>query len=129
MTSEKGSAVPTLNLDMFDELLAQRDFLIINFYAKWCGPCTTFQAVFADTAGENNDVTFAMVNVESQRELAAAFQVEAVPKLAVIRAGALVFSHEGTLSADALNDVIRQARALDVDELRRTVAERTSHEG
>jgi thioredoxin 1 len=102
--------------------MAEYDLLVINFYAAWCAPCRRFREDFTEAAKENSDAVFAMVDVDKQRDLGTAFQVEAVPKLAVLRSGALVFAHEGTLSLDALNDVIRQVRELDVGELRRAAA-------
>jgi thioredoxin 1 len=118
--------VASLKLDQFEDVLAANEFLIINFSARWCRPCRVFNQAFAEAAGGNSDASFAVVDVEAEPDFGAAFGVGQVPMLAVVRGGALVFSHEGALSLEALDDVIRQVRALDVDELRRAVAESIS---
>ncbi|MFD2420504.1 thioredoxin family protein [Amycolatopsis pigmentata] len=111
-----------LSTEQFAEVIAEHDFLIINFGARWCGPCRVFNRVFTDAAGENFDVAFAVVDVEEQPELGAAFAVRSVPTIAVLCAGALVFSHEGSLSDEALEDVLRQVRALDIKAVRQAAA-------
>ncbi|MBW4718097.1 thioredoxin family protein [Saccharothrix obliqua] len=107
----------------FERVLAENDFLVLNFVARWCGPCRAFLVAYADTAGENDDIVFALVDVDREPDLAVAFDVTAIPKVAVVRGGAVVFSHEGALPEDALRDVLRQVRELDVERLRRAVAE------
>lgn len=119
---ERDKSVLTLDAAGFSDAVADHDFMIIDFWARWCGPCRVFTPVFTDAAAENPDVLFAVTDVEEQPELSAAFEVRSIPTLIVLRAGAQVFRHEGALTDLALADVIRQARELDPEEIRRAVA-------
>ncbi|MDT5041635.1 MAG: thioredoxin 1 [Actinoplanes sp.] len=120
--TRSGSRLTTIRSEELREVLAENPFLVIIFFAEWCSPCRSFREVLDDAAEDNEDVTFAMVDVEKQPDLAAAFGVESVPKIAVIRFGAVVFAHEGALTDEAVDDVLGQVRDLDVDKLRRTEA-------
>ena len=118
---ETGREVVELDVPTYQELIRTNDVIVIDISADWCGPCQGFTEVFRSTAGNYDDVVFASIDADEQIELGAAFNVKTIPTIAVMRAGALIFVHEGALSEHALADVIRQARALDVEEVRRSV--------
>jgi thioredoxin-like negative regulator of GroEL len=100
--------------------------IVIDISAEWCGPCHAFSALIRDTVAHYDDVIFASIDTDEQPELGEAFNVKAIPTVAVMRGGALIFVHEGTLSESALADVIRQASALDIDAVRRSVTTRAT---
>ena len=111
-----------LDAEHFDDVMTQTDFLIVDFGTRWCGPCRVFKAVFEEAAGKHRDVTFAVVDVEDSPDLGGAFDIDAVPTIAVMVGGVRVFSHEGALTTEALQDVISQVRALDIDAIRRAAS-------
>jgi thioredoxin-like negative regulator of GroEL len=117
----KRQEIVTLDVDSFNEITKSDGVIVIHLSAEWCGPCQAFTAVFHDTAAGHDDVVFATLDTDSQPELGAAFNVKSIPTIAVMRGGALIFTHEGSLSEVALNDVIRQAREVDVDEIRKSM--------
>ena len=112
-----------LTKDNFNETVEQNGFVLIDFWASWCGPCRTFGPVYEKAAESHPDLVFAKVDTEAQQELAAAFEIRSIPTLMIIRDRTVVFSQPGALPAPALEDLIKQARALDMDEVRREVAE------
>ena len=60
-------------------------------------------------------MTFGKVDTEDQRELAALFQVQAIPTLVVLRDGVPLLIRSGMLPGKALDEVIEKANALDME--------------
>jgi thioredoxin 1 len=62
---------------------------------------------------------FGKVDSETQSALAGSFGIRSIPTLMIFRDEILVFSQPGALPRAALEDLISQAEALDMDEVRR----------
>ncbi|MET8685056.1 thioredoxin [Streptomyces sp. NPDC004732] len=117
------SATVELTKENFDQTVTDNGFVLIDFWAEWCGPCKQFAPVYEKAAEANPDLVFAKVDTEAQPELAQAFNIQSIPTLMIVRDQVAVFSQPGALPEAALTDVIGQARNLDMDEVRRQVAE------
>ncbi|MCS6912013.1 MAG: thioredoxin domain-containing protein [Myxococcales bacterium] len=105
----------------FDQLTDRDGIVLIDWWAPWCGPCRAFAPVYESASDRHTDVTFLKVNTDEQQELAEAFMIQAVPTLMVFRDRVLVFAQPGAVSGAALDELIRQVRALDMDEVRREI--------
>jgi thioredoxin 1 len=122
--------VATVNLtrDNFEKTIVDNDMVLVDFWAEWCGPCKMFGPVYEKVSETHPDAVFAKVDTEDQRELASYFNIRSIPTLMIFRDQIGIFSQPGALPEDALRDLIDQAKALDMDEVRREVEAGHDHD-
>jgi thioredoxin 1 len=114
----------------FKDLVEKDGLVLLDWWAAWCGPCRTFAPIFEKSAAKHADITFGKVNTEAEPGLAAAFDIRSIPTLMILRDKVLIFSQPGALPEAALEDLIRQARELDMEKVRAQIAaEEASQQG
>lgn len=112
----------------FSEVI-KSGIVLIDWWASWCGPCRAFAPVYEAASGKQPDIVFAKVDTDAQSALAAAFQIRAIPTLMAFRDGILLYRQPGVLSRRALDELIQRIRDLDMDEVRKKIADADTQEG
>ena len=119
-------ATVELTEDNFEQTVSQDGIVLVDAWAEWCGPCKRFGPVFEKASEDHSDAVFGKLDTEANPGIAAALQIQSIPTLMVFRDSILVFREAGALPPAALEDLIQQVKGLDMDEVRRQVAEQNA---
>jgi thioredoxin 1 len=102
--------------------------VLLDWWASWCGPCRSFAPIFEDAAGRHPGVVFGKIDTEAEQGLAAAFNIRSIPTVMAFRDNILLFAEPGLLDGAQLDDLIEKLHTLDMDDIRRRIAEREASE-
>ncbi|HEY5292389.1 MAG TPA: thioredoxin [Burkholderiales bacterium] len=119
-------ATVDLTKDNFEQVVTGNDVVIVDFWAPWCAPCRAFAPTFEQASEQHADVVFAKVNTEEEQEVAGAFNIRSIPTLMVFREKVILYAEAGSLPASALEQVITQAKGVDMPAVHREIAERST---
>ncbi|MUW15016.1 thioredoxin [Halorubrum sp. CBA1125] len=91
--------------DGFDEIVADHDVVLVDFYADWCGPCQMMEPAVEQLANDT-DAAVLKVDVDQYQSLAAEYGVQSIPTLLVFADGERVERMVGAQSAESLSDAV-----------------------
>jgi len=115
-------AIVELTNDTFDKAVEENEMVVLDFWTETCEPCKSFAKVYEEVSNQHEDVLFAKINAATEPELAQDFEVRSVPLLMILRQGIALFSESGAMPSSTLNDLIEQAKAVDMDQLKSQIA-------
>ena len=121
--------VVELTKENFEQVVTSNATVVVDYWAPWCGPCRGFAPVFEKVAEMHPDVVFAKVNTDEEQEIAGHFQIRSIPTLMVFREQIIVFSQPGALPQGAFEQVVQKAKTLDMEEVRKHMAEEEKKTG
>jgi len=116
-------ATVELTKDNFEATVNGNSIVIIDFWAPWCGPCRGFAPIYEQASESHADVVFAKVNTDEEQELGAAFNIRSIPTLMVFRENVILFQQAGALPASALEQVVAQAKSIDMAKVHAEIAQ------
>jgi len=115
-------AVVDLNEQNFEETILNNDFVIIDFWAPWCGPCRGFAPAYDQASEKYPNIVFSKVNTQDEQALAGHFQIRSIPTLMIFREHVIIYSQPGAMQASQLDDLIARASELDMAKVHAEIA-------
>jgi thioredoxin len=105
-TESQGKIEHATDANFTQKVLNAKESVLVDFYADWCGPCKALAPLLEELARETPNARVVKVNVDHSPELAARYEIDAIPKLLVFKNGEIVGQHMGLASKATLKSLL-----------------------
>jgi thioredoxin len=122
-------ATREITKENIESTIQENPFVVLDFWAEWCGPCRMFGPTFEAASEKHPDIVFGKIDTEDQQELAGSLGIRSIPTLMVFRDQILLYSQPGALQGPMLEELLKKVRELDMDDVRAEVAKAKSEMG
>ena len=89
------------------EVLQNKEIILIDFYATWCGPCKALAPILEEVVAEDPSIKVCKVDVDKAPSLAKQFRIMSVPTLVVMEAGNIVERMSGLQSKEDIMEMVK----------------------
>ena len=103
-------AIFRLTKDNFDEVINGNKFVIIDFWAEWCGTCLSFAPIYIQISELYPDVVFGRVNTQLEQDISARYRIQSIPTLIGLKSGEEVYRKPGAIPGQVLKDVVNEIK-------------------
>lgn len=114
--------------DTFQDTVTQDGIVFVDVWADWCSPCKQFAPTYEKISEKHADVTFTKLDFDANQEVVRGLGVQAIPTLMAFRDGILIYQNAGAMPPAAFDDLVQQVKDLDMDDVRRQIAEQNASE-
>lgn len=92
----------------FNTIINSATPVLVDFYAEWCGPCKAQSPVLQEVARElTGKLRVIKIDVDKNQQLAAAYEVQGVPTLALFKEGKMLYRQSGMHNKAQLMQVLK----------------------
>ncbi|XP_050235393.1 protein disulfide-isomerase [Mercurialis annua] len=114
-SEEEASYVLTLDSSNFTDAINKHNFIVVEFYAPWCGHCQKIAPEYEKAASilKSHDPPIVLAKVdaneESNKDLASEYDIKGFPTLKIVRnGGKLIQEYKGPREADGIVEYLKK---------------------
>jgi len=93
----------------FQDIVEQRDLVLIDFFATWCGPCQMMSPILEELKQDfQNKLTILKIDVDKNPKMASIYKVRGVPTFVLFQKGKLVWRQSGMFSKRDMTEILNK---------------------